>query len=159
MPLLPIKHQQQKSSGDCLVACTSMALDYMGKPVDYELLSQLLGTTPDGTPFFNIERLASTRRRIFPKVHIESGQYGDLSLLQSYLDDGCPVIVGVTTFAWQHWHDQIVEHAVVVAGLDEQQVQIYDPAFADTPIAMSHVEFEIGWFEKDLVYAVIKDRT
>jgi hypothetical protein len=46
---------------------------------------------------------------------------------------------------------------VVVVGIDRQRGVLYlhDPFFADAPIEMSLLRFEIGWQEKDREYAVI----
>lgn len=133
-----------------------MVLDYLGEPVNYARIGRRLGITEDGTPFFHIDRLSSLRLKSLPSIKIESGSYGDFPLLEAYLEAGFPVITGVTTFTWQHWNNQAVEHAVVVAGIDDEDVYIHDPAFSKAPIRMTHLEFEIGWYEKDLYYAIIR---
>ncbi len=67
------------------------------------------------------------------------------------------MIVGVKTFRWKHWGDEITDHAVVVVGIDwaNDKIFINDPFFAVAPIEMSLVDFEVGWEEKRRLYAVI----
>jgi hypothetical protein len=68
-----------------------------------------------------------------------------------------PIIVGVTTLGWRHWHNEVTQHAVVVVGIDRNHDLIYlnDPFWPNAPIEMSLIEFEVGWIEKDQEYAVI----
>ena len=67
------------------------------------------------------------------------------------------MIVGVETLGWRHWADEVTRHAVVVVGIDREQgtIYIHDPFFADAPLEMSLIEFEIGWEEGERQYAVI----
>jgi ABC-type bacteriocin/lantibiotic exporter with double-glycine peptidase domain len=128
-----------------------MVLDYLGVTVEAERLRRLLGTTEQGTPFFNLVRLETLG------LFITAGTEGDLSIFDHFIELGLPVIVGVSTFGWQHWAGEVVSHAVVVVGIDHERSVIYlnDPAFADAPIEMSFTEFEIGWEEQYRSYAVI----
>jgi hypothetical protein len=70
---------------------------------------------------------------------------------------GLPVLVSVKTIAWQHWGDEVTEHAVVVVGIDESNrvLYIHDPFFPEAPIELPLISFEIGWEEKERHYAVI----
>lgn len=151
MLLLGIRHRQQQQA-DCLVACAAMVLDYLGIKTDYQWLQRKLGTSDAGTPFSNIERL-QTDLNLF----VETDKYGVVSLFERYLDLGLPVIVGVQTIEWAHWHGEITDHAVVVVGIDQDNdtIYIHDPFFSDAPIAMSLLQFQIGWTEGEGRYAVV----
>jgi ABC-type bacteriocin/lantibiotic exporter with double-glycine peptidase domain len=128
-----------------------MVLDYLGVSVDEARLRRRLGTTEDGTPFSNIERLQALG------LFIHYAKHGDLSIFEHYLELGLPVIVGVETLGWQHWGNEVTRHAVVVVGLNRENgvVYIHDPFFAQAPIEMSLIEFEAGWIEGEGDYAVI----
>jgi hypothetical protein len=78
-------------------------------------------------------------------------------LFETQLDLGLPVIAGVQTLDWPHWGNIVTEHAVVVVGIDQERNLIYidDPFFAEAPIEMDLIDFEIGWEEKERRYAVI----
>lgn len=144
-------HRQQRRESDCLVACAEMLLNYLGIPLGYERVAKLLRAGPAFTPFTNLRYLASLR------LSITLGEQGDLSVFESNLELGLPVIVGVQTLTWEHWQGEVTRHAVVVVGIDRTDGVIYidDPFFADAPIEMSLLRFEIGWQEKDREYAVI----
>jgi hypothetical protein len=90
-------------------------------------------------------------------LFLHYSKQGDVSLFERYLEWGLPVIVGVKTLEWQHWGGEVTRHAVVVVGIDRANNLIYinDPFFADAPIAMPLLRFEIGWEELDRQYAVI----
>lgn len=128
-----------------------MVLDYLGVTVDEQRLRRRLGTTAEGTPFPNIARLQALG------LFLQHGKQGDRSLFDRYLELGLPVIVGVKTLEWQHWVGEVTRHAVVVVGIDRENnlIYIHDPFFADAPIAMPILRFEIGWEELDRQYAVI----
>ena len=81
----------------------------------------------------------------------------DASLFESQIALGLPIIVGVQTLDWEHWGKVVTEHAVVVVGIDRENGLVYinDPYFAEAPIEMSLIAFEIGWQEKERQYAVI----
>lgn len=150
MLLLGIKHRPQQQA-DCLAACATMVLEYLGVAVDEKHLRRTLGTTPEGTPFPNIARLQALG------LSLQYNKQGDLAIFEHYLEIGLPVIVGVKTLEWQHWEGEVTRHAVIVVGIDQANNLIYinDPFFAEAPIAMPILRFEIGWEELDRQYAVI----
>jgi hypothetical protein len=128
-----------------------MVLDYLGVTVEEDRLRRILGTTEDGTPFPNIERLRSLG------LFTTYSKDGDLSSFECNLDLGLPIVVGVKTLAWAHWGSEVTQHAVVVVGIDREHSRIYihDPFFAEAPIEMELLPFETGWEELDRQYAVI----
>ena len=128
-----------------------MVLEYLGVAVDEQRLRLRLGTTAEGTPFPNITRLQALG------LFLQYDKKGDLSIFERCLEWGLPVIVGVKTLEWQHWAGEVTRHAVVVVGIDQENNIIYinDPFFADAPIAMPILRFQIGWEELDRQYAII----
>jgi ABC-type bacteriocin/lantibiotic exporter with double-glycine peptidase domain len=148
--LLGIRHRRQQQA-DCLVACTAMVLDSLGLAVEEDRLRRILGTTEDGTPFPNIERLQALG------LSITYGKDASLPIFERNLEVGLPVVVGVKTLTWAHWGGEVTQHAVVVVGIDQEHGMIYihDPFFAEAPIEMELLSFETGWEELDRQYAVI----
>lgn len=120
-----------------------MVLNHLGLQIPYSRLARLLRAGASFTPFTNLRHLASLR------LSILMGEEGDVSLFAPYLELGLPVIVRVKTLGWQHWGNEITEHAVVVIGIDQDRgvIYIHDPFFNQAPIEMSLVEFEAGWIE------------
>jgi hypothetical protein len=133
-----------------------MVLDYLALPVNYQRLRQLLGTTEAGTPFPNLDRLRA--RGLF----VERGR-GTVETLWSHLTIGLPIIVAVRTDSLPHWinrtdladEEKATDHAVVVVGLDDQQVYVNDPDFAQAPQVIERNEFLLAWSDRDYAYAVI----
>jgi hypothetical protein len=128
-----------------------MVLNHLGLQISYSRLARLLRAGPSFTPFTNLRYLASLR------LFILIGEEGDVSLFAPYLGLGLPVIVGVKTLGWQHWGNEVTEHAVVVIGIDQGRgvIYIHDPYFTQAPIEMSLVEFEAGWIKDEGYDAVI----
>jgi hypothetical protein len=88
---------------------------------------------------------------------ITIGEEGELSIFDRSIEVGLPVVVAVRTLDWPHWGKEVTDHAVVVVGIDQSQALIYihDPFFAEAPIEMTLIDFEIGWEEKERWYGVI----
>lgn len=148
MILLPVSHRRQKQQADCLAACAAMALGYLQVPINYEDVNRLLGVDAIGTPFRRLQNLQALGLRI----NIDEG---NLTKLQTYLEDGLPSIVAVNTGQLPYWED-ITNHAVVIIGIDEQYVYLNDPDTAESPQVVSLAEFELAWLEKDYLFAVIE---
>jgi hypothetical protein len=128
-----------------------MVLHHLGLAIEYARLRKLLRAGPDFTPFSHLQYLERLG------LSILRGEQGEVSLFETYLVIGLPVIVGVRTLHWHHWGDIVTEHAVVVVGIDREQNLVYinDPFFAEAPIELSLTEFEAGWIEGEGQYAVI----
>ena len=144
-------HKRQQQQSDCLAACADMVLRHLGIEIEYGRLRKLLHTGPEFTPFSHLQYLE--RLGLF----ILRGEQGEVSMFETYLALGLPVIVGVRTLHWRHWEDIVTEHAVVVVGIDREHRLVYinDPFFGEAPIEMSLTEFEAGWIEGEGQYAVI----
>lgn len=151
MLLSSFKHRQQQRESDCLIACTDMALHHIGIQISYARLSRILRAGADFTPFGHLRYLETLC------LSIITGDRGDVSLFETYISIGLPVIVGVKTLNWRHWQEITTEHAVVVVGIDRAHDLIYinDPFFANAPIEMELLRFEIGWEEHERRYGVI----
>ena len=150
MLLLGIKHRRQ-SQADCLAVCASMVLEYLGISYDYNRLIRLLGTAEDGTPFTNLERLAAT---LGLSVTCAKNRE-ELSIFEHNISIGLPVIVAVQTWPLPYWQQIHTDHAVVVVGLDDEAVFLYDPYFATAPQIVELDNFLTAWSERDFEYAVI----
>lgn len=136
-----------------------MVLTHLGETVDYPKLRHRLETTEIGTPFSHVDRLRSWR------LQVERG-HGDLSTLQHQLASGHPVIVAVATEFLPDWltrpdlddSARLVEHAVVVVGLTEDSVAVYDPDLAKAPQLVELDWFLAAWQGQYYRYAVIRRR-
>jgi len=152
MLLSNFRHRQQQSESDCLVACAEMVLSYLGIQINYKRLAKRLRAGSSFTPFGHLRYLETFG------LSTNLGEQGSLSLFESTLEIGLPVVVGVQTLTWEHWQGEVTRHAVVVVGIDQANGRIYinDLFFANAPIEMSLLNFQIGWEEKDREYAIIR---
>lgn len=152
MLLLNFRHQPQQAESDCLVACTAMALEHLGISLSYEQVAKFLKAGPFFTPFGHLRYLEPLR------LSLTLAKHGNLSILEQNIELGLPVLVAVKTIRWQHWQNEITDHAVVVVGIDCENgvIYIHDPAFSSGPIEMPLLDFEIGWDEKERQYAIIR---
>jgi len=147
--LLNIPHHPQENDGYCLPACVQMVLDYLGLPHAQEQLARELDVRPTlGAPASNVLRLRSD----VLDVTFTSGNLSDLC---TQLAHGSPLIVFVQAGELPHWQNCISQHAIVVVGVDEQTVQILDPAADPSPIPVSIGDFLLSWSELDYIYAVL----
>ncbi len=146
--LLPVSHVQQRSESDCLAACVDMVLNYLNAPTNYQRLLRTLRVNEQaGTPFPNIQRL----ERLGVTVVFRQGS---LAQLYKFLQNGWPVIVPVKTRELPQWEED-TDHAVVVVGMDEENIYLNDPAFARAPTPVTHGDFDLAWLERDEYYAVL----
>ena len=139
MSWLPVLHREQTQDADCLPACVAMVLEYLGRPLAYDDLLRLLGTTPYGTVTRNVLRLTGVG---FSVVYRE----GTLVELRAWLDRRCPVIVLVKTGELPHWSYNTL-HSLVVVGYDETHVYANDPHFSRAPQPIPIGDFDLAWLE------------
>ena len=137
---------RQTQPADCLAACVAMVLDCLGQPIPYAELLTLLAIGPHGAPRRNILQLTTLHLKV---------DYGEATpdILAAHLKHARPVIAFVDTGELSYWSES-TNHAVVVAGLDDRAVLVYDPAF-DSPQTVPRESFELAWLECDNVCAVI----
>jgi len=137
---------RQTQPADCLAACTAMVLGYLGRSFPYADLLTLLGIGPYGAPRRNVLRLTVL------DLHVNYGE-STPDILSAYLKRRQPIIVFVDTGELPYWSES-TNHAVVVAGLDDEAVLLYDPAF-DSPQVAPREDFELAWLECDNMCALI----
>ncbi|MEK7277412.1 MAG: peptidase C39 family protein [Chloroflexota bacterium] len=144
--ILSIKHIRQRAQGDCVVACAAMALDHIGISADYNRLMKLLRLIEGvGTASYHVRELEQLGIVVVYKR-------GTLTELHDHLTHNRPSIAFVKTADLPYW-DEAVDHAVVVAGLDDDHVHLNDPAFDYAPIRVSRGDFGLAWLERDEVYS------
>lgn len=146
---LPLPHRRQQQTADCLVACAANILEYLLIPINYKRLAQLLGTIDAGTPFSHLERLRALGFAITVAAN------GTLAMVQTTLEFGLPIVVAVRTWPLPHWENVDTAHAIVVVGLDAEQIYINDPSSAIGTLAISYNDFLTAWAERDYEYAII----
>lgn len=127
-----------------------MVLDYHQLAIDYNQLLSLLQVQWFGARTSNIRTLS----RLNVQVVYEEGT---LEKLRDHLLNDYPPIVFVSTQDLPYW-DRRTQHAVVVVGLDDHYIYLNDPAFVSAPIPVPRADFELAWFERDRLYAVILPR-
>lgn len=125
-----------------------MVLRYLGVTIPYQRLLRTLETILDiGTPSFKVVNL---QRLGFTVIYRE----GAFDELLQHLLAGHPCIVFVRTGQLPYRSDNI-NHAVVVVGMDEQNIYVNGPESAEAPIRVSRGDFDLAWLEHDEKYAVI----
>ncbi|MDP6038302.1 MAG: C39 family peptidase [Candidatus Latescibacteria bacterium] len=73
---------------------------------------------------------------------------GTLDELCQTIENGQPVIALLWTGVLKHWQQENAIdylHAVVVTGVDEENIFINDPVFSDHPITLLRKEFLDAW--------------
>jgi ABC-type bacteriocin/lantibiotic exporter with double-glycine peptidase domain len=146
---LPVLHRSQRDNADCLAACASMVLTFLGLTVSYERLLTTLGITRFGAPHSRIQRLQD----LFPALHI-AHQQGDLPDLFRAVDAGNPPIVYVRTGELPYWTEDTF-HAIVLIGYDETHCTLLDPAMASQPQRITQGDLILAWLDLDNYYTVI----
>lgn len=144
---LRIEHHRQEEVAGCLAACTQMTLQFIGILKSQQEINRQLGLTSVGVPSSHIQRLSG------PSISIFYGA-GDEQTLRASIDRGSPPIVFLATGDLPYWKVNL-RHAVVVAGYDQDEILLYDPAFADYPKHVKWGDFLLAWSEFDYYYALI----
>ena len=148
VPALKVPHHAQTGPSDCLAACAAMVLAYHGKVMPYAKLLDLLKIGPIGAPRRNVLNLS--RLREFAVTYREA----TLPIAAQYLQAGVPVIVFVDTGELGYW-SSTTNHALVLIGIEGDDVVANDPAFKDAPVRMPVGEFDLAWLNADNACAII----
>jgi len=148
---LAIPHFQQSADGRCLEACVCMILAYWQNPILESQISELFSSTEIGTPSSRVLRLSQWGYEVIYRS-------STIEELQAWLLQDIPVIAFVHTQFLDYWQKDS-PHAVVIAGIDDNQIYLHDPAFQAPPQACSLEGFWAGWIEMDEVVAVITPGT
>jgi len=126
-----------------------MVLAYLGLPATQEHLARELDVRPPlGAPASNVIRLRSDSLNV-------TFASGSLNGLRSHLMQNSPPVVFVQAAELPHWQDHVSQHAIVVVGIDEQTVQILDPAAGASPIPVPIGDFMLAWSDLDYIYAAL----
>jgi len=127
-----------------------MVLAYWQAPVDQSRVARLLDTQEFGTVAPRIHRLADWG-------YATTYQSGSVAALRNLLAATIPPIVFVWTGNLPDWSIN-TPHAVVLIGLDEEQVLVNDPALSVAPQNIPLGDFLLAWAEFDNRYATITRR-
>lgn len=146
--LLPVPHRRQQGATDCLVACASMVLEYLGISIPYARLLELLETTPYGTPGRHLLSLQSLGLEV-------SYSSASLDEVKAHMRRGLPCIVLVRTSELPYW-DFGTDHALVVVGYGEDHVLVNDPYFEEAPQRIPTGDLVLAWLEFDYRCGVIR---
>ncbi len=148
MPLLPVLHQEQSQRSDCLAACAAMVLNYLDVSADYDELIDLLQVGEFGASYRNLPYL----EKLGVQVLLARG---DMETLRACLARESPPIAFVNTGELWYWNEA-TGHAVVVVGIEGNQIFVNDPAFADAPQKISVDEFMLAWTDMNQFYGLIE---
>jgi len=127
-----------------------MVSAYWGQPLYQGDVARWLRTSEIGTPARNVTNIID---RGFDVVY----QEGSLQFLTASLEQGFPCITFVYTSDLPYWEVDTA-HAIVLAGLEEDSVLVYAPAFTDAPKTVSIDAFMLAWSHFDYAVAVLAPR-
>lgn len=147
MPWLNVPHLQQTEPGWCLPACVAMVAAYWEQPLYQADVAHWLGTRYIGTPSSHIQRLSHYG---FQVIY----QTGSVAQLAYWLKQNAPCILFLRTGELSYWRVD-TPHAVVLAGLDDQEANLFDPNEDDGPTSVSPDELLLAWAYSDFTYAVL----
>jgi hypothetical protein len=125
-----------------------MLLAYVDVDVEYGRLLRILNVRGYGTPGSNLYRLTQIGVEVIYRE-------GSMSILEEIIASGRPCIALVQTEFLNYW-TSASKHAVVVVGIDEDQILLNDPAFMKHPMRVTKLEFELAWMEFDYRYCLIE---
>jgi ABC-type bacteriocin/lantibiotic exporter with double-glycine peptidase domain len=118
-----------------------MVLDYLGIQRSQNDLARQMHSIPNvGTIGRNILRLQSSTVRV---IYAQ----GTLKLLYAWLAQGVPVIAFVQTAELPYWSGVEARHAVVLVGINDDDVYLLDPAHDPGTITVSLGDFALAWEE------------
>ena len=157
MPTLNLTHHPQYQASDCLAACAQIAIEHLDFKISYRRLLRLLKVRPNaGTSFLNLSQLEIHYPSLV--VTIEREFNDPLGLLERTLQNNSPVIVSVNTIDLHYWHNESTDHAIVVSGISESSVLLYDPWFNVAPQIVEKHKFESAWLRHEFLYGTILKR-
>jgi uncharacterized protein YvpB len=124
-----------------------MALDFLGISTTQPQLNRLLGLTEAGIAASHVKLLTQLAVNVLYAS-------GDESTLRSALDRQQPIIVFLSTGDLPYWSAN-VQHAVLIAGYDDEQIYLHDPVFPAARQAVAWGDFLLAWSEFDYRYACL----
>ena len=147
MSWLNIPHQLQIEHSWCLPACAAMVAAYWEQPLYQGDLARWLKTTAIGTPARNIGRLQGYGFEV-------AYQEGSFEFLSDSIHNGIPCIIFLRTGSLPYWNVD-TPHAVVLAGIEGEQVFLFDPALSQAPQSVGIELFMLAWSYADYTMATI----
>jgi predicted double-glycine peptidase len=127
-----------------------MVLDSLGHPRSQAEIARSLGFREGfGAPASRIAKLRI--RGIAPQYVVD----GTPEQLNSWLEQGVPVIAFVQAGELPQWEGCRAQHAVLLVGTDRHEVHMHDPAMPYGPIRVDMDDFLLAWQEMDNRYAVL----
>lgn len=146
--ILPVPHVSQRQQGECLAACVAMMLLHLGQAVNYDHLLKLLRVKSGiGAPISNVLQLD----KLGLSITYRQGTWSDL---QNHLLNNQPCLTPVQSGELPYWTEDTY-HAVVVIGLDDDNIYLNDPALPASPISAPRGDFDLAWLARDEMYAVL----
>lgn len=151
--ILPVPHLVQHNTGECLVACVGMVLSYRGRPFSYKRVTKLLDVREYGAYFSNVRNLETLGVRVLLSN-------GGIEQLYAHLQQSLPLVVPVKTGELPYWRNNPLQfentsHAIVVVGIDTEQIYVNDPALPQAPIQVPHGDFDLARIEYNDLFAAI----
>jgi hypothetical protein len=124
-----------------------MLLAYIGIDIQYQRLLRILRVQPFGTSGRNFSHLAQIGVEVVYRT-------GAMSTLDEIIGSGRPCIALVRSGLLSYW-SYSTDHAVVVVGIDDNAIYINDPAFVQSPMQVTRLEFDLAWMEFDYRYCIM----
>jgi len=146
--LIRIPLVRQPDSWSCGVASVLSVLSYYGKEMGYEDIAKgVKATKADGADHRNIITFLKEQGL---EVELHKGML--LSDLQSFIDNGTPVIVVIQ--AWSPNPDDYEKnwdsgHYAVVVGYDLENIYLMDPSTIGNYTYIPREEFSKRWHDQD----------
>lgn len=148
MPWLNVPHLKQTKPSWCLPACIAMVAAYWQEPLYQPDIAQWLGTSEIGTASSRIQKLTQYG---FSVIY----QTGSLAQIQNWVSQNIPCILFIRTGDLSYW-DIDTAHSVVLAGFENDNVFLYDPAMDAFPSETTIDELLLAWSHSDYTYAVLQ---
>jgi hypothetical protein len=124
-----------------------MLLAYAGLDIPYQRLLRILNVQWFGTSGRSLYRLS--------QVGVEvTYREGAMTTLKEIIESGRPCITLVRTKTLPYW-SYSTDHAVVIVGMDGDNVYLNDPAFVQHPMHVTKERFELAWMEFDYRYCML----
>jgi hypothetical protein len=128
-----------------------MVSAYLEQPLLQEDAARWLNTRGVGTPASHVQRLTQRGFTVFYGT-------GSLAVLETWLDQQLPCILFVRTGDLRPYWKIDAPHAVVVAGLDANNVAVFDPGLIVAPAILSVGNLMLAWTHFDYTYAVLQQQ-
>jgi len=125
-----------------------MAAAYLHRTLSQAEVVRWLGVRGGGAP-------ASRIRRLIEHGFDVTYSTGSLSDLRAWLAHNVPVILFVRTNELPYW-DVDTPHAIMLIGIEGEQVYLLDPAMDNTPVEVSIGDLMLAWSYFDYTYATLR---